>query len=33
MLARAGFAQEIASRALRMDPEEAEAAVLRLRQS
>jgi len=33
MLARAGFGQEIATRALRMDPDEAEAAVLRLRQS
>ncbi len=32
MLARAGFAQEVASRALRMPPEDAEALVLRVRQ-
>jgi hypothetical protein len=32
MLARAGFSQEVASKALRMDREEAEAIVLKLRQ-
>jgi regulatory protein len=32
VLARAGFAQDVASRALRMEPVEAEALVLRLRQ-